>query len=317
MSNIVYKATLAPIGTDRFQPTGFPDLGPALYRTPNGTHKCLVESEQSVANRLEKVCWDSTTNEVVDSLKGLPYVRVFKDGEYLTSSLTEALRMDSVYVRWTKFMSEVFFKQVTRKNYIQSLLQYDPNSLIHGCWLSSHLSGVCRTPRLLSGFVEATGVLEALSGGVKIDHINPSTEEGKKSDSGFGMVPHNRSDFVAEKIEAVFKIDMSLLKSFGFEQDVQDALLALCDWKIASFLDSSLRLRSRCDLEVVSGNTPKIDDDKIRSAMKVLGRFPVTVTEYGDQYKDTSKEERKKEEEAKKAAKKAEKEAKAAKKTSK
>jgi CRISPR-associated protein Csb1 len=53
---LLMEAELRPLQTPRFQPTGFPDLGPARYQLHDGTEMLLVESAQSVANRLEAAC---------------------------------------------------------------------------------------------------------------------------------------------------------------------------------------------------------------------------------------------------------------------
>src|SRR5665811_1308645 len=55
---LLLEADLQPIQGTRFQPTGFPDLGAATYDGPDGTPMLLVESAQSMANRLESVCWE-------------------------------------------------------------------------------------------------------------------------------------------------------------------------------------------------------------------------------------------------------------------
>ena len=55
---LLMEAELEPVQGTRFQPTGFPDLGAATYEGPDGTPMLLVESAQSMANRLESVCWD-------------------------------------------------------------------------------------------------------------------------------------------------------------------------------------------------------------------------------------------------------------------
>src|SRR5438067_1120536 len=77
---VLIEADLKPVAGTRIQPTGFPDLGPAVYDAPgdNGgtVPTLLVESAQSMANRLEAVCWDEATDDLVSELKGLPYVRV-------------------------------------------------------------------------------------------------------------------------------------------------------------------------------------------------------------------------------------------------
>src|SRR5205823_5976941 len=55
---ILLVAELVPALGDRFQPTGFADLGAAQYTRPDKKEMLLVESAQSVANRLEKTCLD-------------------------------------------------------------------------------------------------------------------------------------------------------------------------------------------------------------------------------------------------------------------
>src|SRR3954454_24741415 len=94
---ILIEAALKPIAGTRIQPTGFPDLGPATYDAPgdNGTAvpTLLVESAQSMANRLEAVCWDEATDDIAPELKGLPFVKVrltgIGDGTDTTCSLLE------------------------------------------------------------------------------------------------------------------------------------------------------------------------------------------------------------------------------------
>ena len=90
----------------RIQPTGFPDLGPAVYDAPDGKDgtipMLLVESAQSMANRLEAVCWDEATDDIAPELKGLPFVKVklagLGDGTDTTNSLLEFHRLNSPYI---------------------------------------------------------------------------------------------------------------------------------------------------------------------------------------------------------------------------
>ena len=95
---LLMEADVKPLQGTRFQPTGFPDLGAATYTLSDGTEMCLVESAQSMANRLEAVCWDDAAEDVVPPLKGIPYVLVKQDGEVLTNSLLEAHRINSPYI---------------------------------------------------------------------------------------------------------------------------------------------------------------------------------------------------------------------------
>jgi len=52
---LLIEADFSPIQGTRFQPTGFPDLGAAQYQSVDGDSMLLVESAQSMANRLEEV----------------------------------------------------------------------------------------------------------------------------------------------------------------------------------------------------------------------------------------------------------------------
>ncbi len=104
---LLLQAELAPIQGTRFQPTGFPDVGAGVYTLPNGKEQLLVESAQSVANRLEAVCWDDVGNDLVTALKGLSYVRVNgSDGGLLTTSIQEAHRLNSPYIERTDFFEK-------------------------------------------------------------------------------------------------------------------------------------------------------------------------------------------------------------------
>ena len=64
---MLFRVELRPLQGDRFQPTGFPSLGAATYQTKDGV-KLLVESAQSMANRLEATCWDSTSQKPIAPL---------------------------------------------------------------------------------------------------------------------------------------------------------------------------------------------------------------------------------------------------------
>src|SRR5205085_4399475 len=103
---ILIEADLKPVAGTRIQPTGFPDLGPATYDAPDGNGgtvpTLLVESAQSMANRLEAVCWDEADDDLVPELKGLPYVKVklagLGGGNDTTNSILEFHRLNSPYI---------------------------------------------------------------------------------------------------------------------------------------------------------------------------------------------------------------------------
>ncbi|MBI3796507.1 MAG: type I-U CRISPR-associated protein Cas7 [Deltaproteobacteria bacterium] len=261
---LLMEAELKPVQGDRFQPTGFADLGPARYQLPDGTEMLLIESAQSVANRLEAVCWEDTVGQLVRELDGLPIIVVKRqDGKPLTNSLLEAHRINSPYILEGK--DQRVFDLLKRdvagmeegpvdiKLLAKTVFKYDANAVLHGVFLakSELAGGRLRLPRLLSGFIEARNVRLVESGGVKNDRVNPSGD----TKQGFGNVPFHRTEFTAEKITAYFNLDLALLRGYGLGDDGTSLLIALALFKIRRFLHTGLRLRTACDLEAAEGIT--------------------------------------------------------------
>src|SRR5579884_1263154 len=100
---LLMEVELRPLQGDRFQPTAFADLGPARYTVPskNGdgaVEMLLVESPQSVANRMELACWDEANDDLIPELKGLPYVRIDCGDLGKTNTFKEFHRLNSPYI---------------------------------------------------------------------------------------------------------------------------------------------------------------------------------------------------------------------------
>jgi len=256
-SRILIEADLKPLQGTRFQPTGFPDLGHATYRTADGTEMLLVESAQSVANRLETVCWDADENDLVAPLRGLPYIRVITpDGEMLTNSLLEAHRINSPYILGgsdTTILSALNKElagseegAIDLRKLARTLATYDVNALLHGVFFPKLAGGRYRLARAVSGFIEARNVGVATSGGVKNDRVNPSGD----TKSGFGNVPFHRDEYTAGAITAFFNIDLAQIRGYRLPDPMSGLLSTLALWKIVTFLETGLRLRTACDLEV-------------------------------------------------------------------
>lgn len=256
------QVDLRPVQGTRFQPTGFPDLGAATYDHHDGTKMLLVESPQSMANRLELACWDEGEDDLVAPLRGLPYVRSDLPDGSRTNSILEAHRLNSPYIvnaeGFETIKEEIGFEDnqpFDRRKLAAALFKYDPNSLVHGAFLEK-IGGVVRLPRALSGFIEARNVTVAPSGGVKIDRVQPASTSEKTpygtAAAGYGNVPYHRNEYTGE-VTAYFNLDVSLLKGYGLEDEALDLLLALALFKISRFLHDGLRLRTACDLEPVEG----------------------------------------------------------------
>ncbi|HVZ37025.1 MAG TPA: type I-U CRISPR-associated protein Cas7, partial [Polyangiaceae bacterium] len=117
----------------RFQPTGFPNLGPALYKAmSNGApvSYLLVESAQSLTNWMEFLCFDPMNPcRYNTDCEGIPYVLVRENvngrQDDLTSSLTEPHRLASDVILDGKKGNGKF------SGVLEGLLQVDKQRPVH------------------------------------------------------------------------------------------------------------------------------------------------------------------------------------------
>ena len=317
---VLIEAELQPLQGTRFQPTGFPEIGAAQYEDPDGTQMLLVESPQSMANRMESICWDTIADDWIAPLKGLSVVKVVdEDGNALTNSVLEAHRLNSPYILEGKDktvfdhlkaeLAEMEEGIVDLRKLAYALLRLDANALLHGVFLAKKelAGGRLRLPRALSGFIEARDIKIAASGGVKNDQVNPSGDTSR----GFGNVPFSRDEFVSPQITAFFNIDLAQLRGYGFEDAVYKLLAALALYKIRAFLEIGLRLRTACDMELMniivkrpdSFAVPELSEleaalPKLIKAANPDADFQVTTVTYRTDGKRTKKETDKSQEEA-------------------
>lgn len=261
------------------QPTGFPDIGACIYRDKDGKRWCLVESEQSMANRLEAVC-TKNPGIWVDELKGLPLVTVKdKKGVRLATNLTEPHRIASSYVLEgklndgqhlrTKIELKLglldggdFWPLDKRADLERLVFALDPSALLHGFQFVQWKFVGLRQTRLLHARLEAelADEPEVHYGMVKWDPIEPDSTREERANKGQSIAAKSR--VVAKNIVATFEIDLLSLKTLALEEEQKKFLLGLALWKIGSFLANmpafdarsrqtipSLRLRADCYLE--------------------------------------------------------------------
>jgi CRISPR-associated protein Csb1 len=259
----VIEADLKPIAGSLFQPTGFPDLGAAEFETGQDSRALLVESAQSMANRLEGTTWDDATAGQAADLGTLPYVRVISpDGAFLSSSRLEAHRLASAYIMEGQVAGQrgenwmlarlglVAGQPLDYRAVARACFRLDPVSLVHGVFFARKgWPWQPKIARAVTSFIEATGVRPAVSGGVKRDVVNNAVSQGDTA-KGYGSVPHHRVEYTAETITAYFTIDHAQFRSYGLSDAATQLLEALARYEIASLLDGGLRLRTRCDLIV-------------------------------------------------------------------
>lgn len=266
-SRLLVEATLrvAPGSGGRFQPTGFPDLGPALYKgirngadgdacmdgTVESIDMLLIESVQSMANRLEEVCLQG--EDYNTDCQGIPYVRVLdghRSNAFLTSSVREPHRLASPYVLRAKRDDSVFrdeMKTALQANkqrpvhiwrMVPALFERDPGCVLHGVFLEE-IDGRIRLPRLVSAYIEACSPSQANSGGVYRGEVTAKDN-----------IPYPRQEFTSSSITASFILHLSTLKGYGLDEIKNRFLQTWAMYKIDRFLHHYLRLRTACEFEV-------------------------------------------------------------------
>ncbi|MFF4894689.1 type I-G CRISPR-associated RAMP protein Csb1/Cas7g [Micromonospora chersina] len=268
----VLTVSLAPLIGSRFQPAGFPDLGAAEFDTPAGRN-LLVESTQSIANHLESTTWDDARADQVEDLTGLPYVRIVNpEGQFLSSSRLEAHRLASAYVMngtvdgvkgETWLLDRLGLRAglpLDHRAVAKACFALDPLSLLHGVFFARKgWPWQPRIARAVTGFIEATGVRPAVSGGVKRDTVVNEAKDGATAE-GYGTVPHHRVEYTADQITAFFAVDHAQLRAYGLSEPATALLTALIDYEIGTLLRGGLRLRTACDLRVVEAAEGQLPD---------------------------------------------------------
>ena len=283
---LLIEVQLQPLQGTRFQPTNFPDLGPATY-AHQGSEMLLVESAQSMANRMEAVCWDSNERDgkgaPISVLSDLPYVSAELPDGRVVSSITESHRLNSPYFVVTQFQKQlcdaVGFekgKPWRMQNLARHLFSIDPNSLLHGVFFSNVQDGRLRLPRCISAFIEATlpgkgdGRVESgftrreesdptgVAGGKVLDGVSDASLKSlgydkpgdyrKKLKDNVKNIIGPRTEFTGN-ITAFFNVDLAQLRGYGLPPEAEKLLIALSLFKIQKVLRDGLRLRTACDLE--------------------------------------------------------------------
>ncbi|MDQ1248066.1 MAG: type CRISPR-associated protein Csb1/Cas7u [Actinomycetota bacterium] len=306
-----FEVELEPLLGSTFQPTGFPDLGAATFDrpvpgSPGTTTRCMiVESVQSMANRLEATGWDDGAHTPVEAITGLPYVEVRSPaGEFLTSSRLEPHRLFSAYVRdaqWNGRLGDQVLVErlglapdvpLDYQAMAAAVMAMDPLSLLHGVFFAGSSKvdkkrgtwhAQPRFTRAVSAVIEASDVYEVASGGRKSDIVRHSLGDGTDGGAaeGYGSVPFHRMEYTAATIQASFVVDVQLLASYGLPQAATDLLETLALWEIRQLLDGGLRLRTACDL-VVKGEITTKTGTALPSADELATRLRTAIDPSAD-----------------------------------
>lgn len=241
---VLLEATLEVANGGFLQPTGFPDIGPCLYVDGRGVRRCLVESEQSMANRLEAVCMEPPGVWRAPLTGKLPLILVkdAKTDRLLATNITEAHRVASSYV-----LEGVLHKDETgrkqkkdgtdakdtlatriekrlsigegpwpldgREQLSRLVFALDPAAILHGFQFMQWETVGLRQARILHARLEATIAVdepEVHYGLVKVDGIEPGSSAAKKSNKGQSI--GHKMRLVPKEMAATFEIDVLALR---------------------------------------------------------------------------------------------------------
>ncbi|GDY31829.1 type I-G CRISPR-associated RAMP protein Csb1/Cas7g [Gandjariella thermophila] len=266
----LYEAELTPVLGSTFQPTGFPDIGPATFtrfQDDREVPALLVESVQSMANRLEATAWDSAADQPVPEVADLPWVRVVRagTGEFLTASRLEAHRLASPFVHASTVDGRGMFDLIRERLGLakdtpldyramaRAVAQLDPFCLLHGVFFAQKdWWGQPKFVRAISAVIEAHDVRRAVSGGRKSDRVRHQIDENSGGAAeGYGSVPFHRTEWTARRIVANVVVDAELIASYGLPDPLTELLETMALWEVRRLFDGGLRLRTACDLDVV------------------------------------------------------------------
>jgi CRISPR-associated protein Csb1 len=63
-------------------------------------------------------------------------------------------------------------------------------------------------------------------------------------------VPHHRIEFTARDVRLFVNLDLATMRGYALPEAANKLLVALALWKVRRFLESGLRLRTACDMQV-------------------------------------------------------------------
>lgn len=293
---LIVQVDWQPLLNSRFQPTNFPNLGAAEYTT-HGETTLVVDSPQSMANRLEGLSWDEASMKPCGPFAGLPYVEVRSAAtkQYLTSSRQEAHRLNGAWLRGSKTADQRDWIAVLNdrlelaqdrplnwRRACRAVYDLDPFALMHGVFFSdAKIHGQPKIPRAITATMDALRAKSVTSGGVKKDAVGTRNEFTGGSGEGYGSIPYPRVEYTADVIRSLFVLDVEQLRSYGLDAERTEILFLLGVWEIAQYVAKPRRHRTFCDLApeavaVVGGGTLPAVEELVGL---IVGRVPANAAE--------------------------------------
>lgn len=250
----------------------------------------LLHTPQATANLIEDSIWDSVKHQLIPELEGLPFVDIYtRSGQYIASTLDLPHRLGTGYLLKNKHAEldgqrfrEGLRQRIRTGGVYQSAFALCPMSIVLGSFYT-HIAGVYRIPRVLSGEFVAENAISMPTGGavhdpvsargkgVNLKHmfaIEKKTGKDKAvktpSEAGLGNIPYVRESFKAERYVGRFVIDTRLVDKSNLDARAKNLIQVLSQYLVRRLLSEPVTLRTECYLvpkqETALKELPKLEN---------------------------------------------------------
>lgn len=257
------------------KPPTFLDVGVSQAYLPWAQRQdVLLHTPQATANLIEESVWDAVNHQFISELEGLPFVEIYTEsGQYVASTIDLPHRLGTGYLLKNKHakLDGQRFREGLRQRFrdrgvYQSVFALCPMSIVLGSFYT-HIAGVYKIPRVLSGeFVAENAVsmptggavhdpVSARGQGVNIKHMFAIDKKGAKdkavskpSEAGLGNIVYVRESFKAERYVGRFVIDTRLVEKSNLDAEAKHLIQVLSEYLILRLLSEPVALRTECYL---------------------------------------------------------------------
>ncbi|GAB4232115.1 MAG: hypothetical protein Kow00121_60270 [Elainellaceae cyanobacterium] len=234
----------------------------------------LLHTPQATANLIEDSIWDAVKHQLIPELEGLPFVEIYTEsGQYVASTLDLPHRLGTGYLLKNKHAQlegqrfrEGLRQRIRDQGVYRAAFALCPMSIVLGSFYT-HIAGVYKIPRILSGEFVAENAVSMPTGGAVHDPvsargqgINPNhifaidKKSGKDkavkkpSEAGLGNIVYVRESFKAERYVGRFVIDTRLVDKSNLDDKAKHLLQVLSQYLVRRLLSEPVALRTECYL---------------------------------------------------------------------
>jgi CRISPR-associated protein Csb1 len=256
----------------------------------------LLHTPQATANLIEESIWDAVNHKLIPELEGLPFVDIYtKSEQYIASTLDLPHRLGTGYLLKNKHAKldgqrfrEGLRQRIRDQGVYKTVFALCPMSIVLGSFYT-HIAGVYRIPRVLSGEFVAENAISMPTGGAVHDPVSArgqgintnhmfavDKKSGKDkavkkpSEAGLGNIVYVRESFKAERYMGRFVIDTRLVDKSNLEDRAKHLIQVLSEYLVRRLLSEPVTLRTECYLMFKSENLlkPLADLKKLEKQVK-------------------------------------------------